>query len=225
MGFGLGDIISGGSKLLGMATGSPWISALGSIGGAAISGYFSNSAASANRKFQERMSSTSYQRATQDMLAAGLNPGLAYSQGGASTPSGATAEVPDYSSAVTKGVSSALETKRTEADITNTVADTSLKAASARSADAQGALARVQALKVAQDTMAGRTEAEWNADHPGVVGFGKWMNAATGGLLGGSSSAGAVVRGAGETSRAIREYRGPARVPRAVNFMSHFGGR
>lgn len=91
--------------------------------------------------FQERMSNTSYQRAMQDMRAAGLNPMLAYQQGGASSPPGASAKM---ESAIGPGVSSAMsalrlsqELKIMEAQRQNINADTWKKTREANLTDAQ----------------------------------------------------------------------------------------
>lgn len=87
---GIGKAIGVVGKVAGAVTGNP----LFTIGSNIVGGLWQNNQASAAAQkqmdFQRYMSNTSYQRATEDMRLAGLNPALAYSQGGASTPMGAS---------------------------------------------------------------------------------------------------------------------------------------
>jgi len=82
--------------------------------------------AASQMAFQERMSGTAYQRAVKDMRLAGINPMLAYSKGGATTPGGAGLPMVNTMDGVGKAVSSALQLRRLNAETTKIEADTGL---------------------------------------------------------------------------------------------------
>lgn len=105
------------------------------------------------QNFQERMSSTAYQRGMQDMKDAGLNPMLASKLGGASSPTGSMAPIQSVGGAATTGYQQGMQAettrKKTESDVLlqtanrlNTEADTVLKEAQAPTANTKATIAK-----------------------------------------------------------------------------------
>lgn len=131
---------------------------LGPILGGAFSQGSVSSANAANREiaaaqmaFQERMSNTAYQRAMDDMGKAGLNPMLAFSQGGASTPGGAGANM-QASDGMARGIegaiSNAFQMKRMKKDFEQADANIALAQAGAAEKNSNIALNHATAKNV-----------------------------------------------------------------------------
>lgn len=108
--------------------------ALGFLGGERRNAAQAEQASSANA-FSAQQFATRYQTTVQDMQAAGLNPMLAYSQGGGSPPTGQQAQMSDsLTPAVQAGTSAylaSLSGRKLDAEIKNIQADTEQKEASA----------------------------------------------------------------------------------------------
>lgn len=110
---------------------------MGPIAGGAVSGAGSLLASAINvrearksREWQERMSNTSYQRAVKDMRAAGINPMVAFSKGGASTPGGATASsAGNPLEGLGEGISSATKLNKVDIPLVNAQAASALASA------------------------------------------------------------------------------------------------
>jgi len=104
--------------------------------------------------FQERMRQTQYQTAIEDMKKAGLNPMLAYSQGGAGVPTGAMGSVSTakMENALGAGVSGYQQLASNNADLDLKASQTTATSAQAIKTEADTIQTKALTLKAAEDT-------------------------------------------------------------------------
>ena len=199
-----------------------------------IGGHMANTAqiASARQQmqFQERMSSTAYQRAMQDMREAGLNPMLAAKVGAASTPAGAMPQIRNVLGEAVGRMSSAaaaakapFEINKVESEVQKIAADTKVSQERAReiaqhinlmsqqqmTETEKGNLIRKQILKLEQEVgyqTALRFLKELEADAYGYMQK-DWFNPYTGKL---------VVEFANSGIKALQNIIGPAVIGRML---------
>lgn len=123
---------------------------------------FNSAEAMYNREFQATMRATQYQTAVNDMALAGLNPMLAYHNGGAGTPSGSAASSvspPKINETLGPAINSAMQFKTSTQALENMKADQELKEAQAFQARAEGWAAAGKPANIEADTYLKRQQA------------------------------------------------------------------
>ncbi|AXL14741.1 DNA pilot protein [Microviridae sp.] len=209
------------------------VTALGDAAGAAWSARKAAAESRANREFQALMSNTSYRRAVVDMKAAGINPILAYQQGGASSPSGSMASMPDLSGIGSGVANTALAARRLGAEVKKIGQDTNtgkaqegklktsqaLDVAQTELAEKQAAVSAAQLRQVEEQTRRMRVETRLQQTRLPAAEFDEWFD---------STYYGKALRAVSRTSASLqgRSPLGPINPTPTSNFQrSNKGGR
>lgn len=175
MGF-MSGLLSAAAPIAGAAIGGPWGAAIGaSLSGVASAKgasdankqqmqmannqmEFNAAEAEKNREFQTNQRATAYQTAVKDLQAAGLNPMLAYANGGAANTSGAQASysnVPHIDNKVAAALTASAQQaqiENTQAQTAKTKADTAVSQALARKTEAEIGYTTNSTAKVGAET-------------------------------------------------------------------------
>lgn len=116
--------------------------------------------AAENRQWQEMMANTAHQREVADLRAAGLNPILSATRGGAATPSGSVAPVgvSRMEDAIEKGISSAKAGYETDLQLRSVEGDLALKQTTAAAQAASAAQSVATAKKIGEETLGAKLD-------------------------------------------------------------------
>lgn len=178
---GVGAFINNISAVLSDPVDNAFTSLLNKWTGAGLTGeqvaqnQFNAEQAQIQRDYETEMSNTIWQRGVADMQSAGINPALAYSQGGASTPSGATATAAAGSNGMSfqEAISAAMlpmQIKQMQANTIKTIEDTK-----SVQAEREKTIAEINNVKATLDEIRSRTDLN-DTQQSNLLLIGSWLD-------------------------------------------------